>query len=332
MTRWLRIVALVVASLVFSLLLAEGVLRVIGFHFDVAPERIEFGWPDPVTIVDRFERDVDLFWVSQDYREKLARLAEDPPEILFLGDSCTELGGYPALLVERLRERYPLLEIQGGNLAVSGWSSYQGLRQFERDVLPLAPKVVTIYFGWNDHWFGFGVEDKEIPTVTLSRFPRLRSFRVVQLLLRTELAGRSLERKNLPERVTPQDFRANLQAIARLARDNGIIPVFLTAPSSHERGHEPEHLESRFVRSLDELVPLHQRYVSIVREVAEAEEGAVLCDLAAGFEALPPADLRKLYFTEDGIHLKPLGSHKVADFLFECLEREPRLRETWGRR
>jgi len=321
---------LLLASLILALLLVEAVLRGTGFWFDVAPERVEFGWPDPVALEDSFARDSDLFWVTKDYTEKIDRLRRRNPQILFLGDSCTEIGEYPRLFLERIRAKHPWLDIEGGNLAVSGWSSYQGLRQLERDILPLRPRVVTLYFGWNDHWFGFGVEDKEIPSITLSRFPRLRSFRVAQLILKAQLAHRSLERKDLPERVAPEDFESNLRQMARLARGNGIVPVFLTAPTSHEPGREPAHLLARFIHRLDELVPLHQSYVSIVRRVAE-EQGAVLCDLAARFAALPRRDVRELYFGEDGIHLKRLGDRKLADFLYACFEESAELQAIWKR-
>ena len=74
-----RSLALLAASLAFSLVLAEGLLRLAGFEFDLAPDRIEFGWPDPKVIDPRYARDPELFWVTADYAEKLERLFTNDP-------------------------------------------------------------------------------------------------------------------------------------------------------------------------------------------------------------------------------------------------------------
>jgi lysophospholipase L1-like esterase len=311
-------------SFAAAVLLAEMVLRIAGFSFSLAPDRVEFGWPDPVTREGLYLSDPDLFWVPKTYYGDLQRLEAERPQILFLGDSCTEFGHYPRLFLERMRSAGGGTGLRGAKLGVGGWSSYQGLQQLKRDVLPLRPRVVTLYFGWNDHWIGFGVEDGDIHWLRTPAFPALARSRVAQLLLKARLAWRSRGGRDRPARVSPEEFRANLQEMARLARANGIVPVFLTAPSSHEPGREPAHLAYRWLRRLGDLVPLHQRYVAIVREVAR-EEGAVLCDLAARFEALPAEDRRERYFRSDGIHPTPAGDARIAEFLQECFEREPEL-------
>ncbi len=79
------------------------------------------------------------------------------------------------------------------------------------------------------------------------------------------------------------------------------------------------------LKDLSRLVPLHQRYVSIVREVAREEE-AVLCDLARRFEALPHRDVAEKYFGLDGIHPTEEGNRLIAQYLYECFE-ENRLLE-----
>ena len=61
--------AVLAAALSLCLVIAELVLRAIGFSFWVAPERIEFGWPDPEIIENYYEIDVDLFWVGKEYRD-----------------------------------------------------------------------------------------------------------------------------------------------------------------------------------------------------------------------------------------------------------------------
>jgi hypothetical protein len=63
----------------------------------------------------------------------------------------------------------------GVKLAVGGWASEQGLRQFRRDVLPLHPRVVmTIYYGWNDHWIAFGGPTRQYkPASSHSGWPNI---------------------------------------------------------------------------------------------------------------------------------------------------------------
>ena len=123
--------------------------------------------------------------------------------------------------------------------------------------------------------------------------------------------------------MAPEDFRSNLREMARLVREAGAVPVLLTAPTSHERGHEPEHLRERFVPDLAQLVPLHRQYVEIVREVAEESE-VVLCDLAAHFDSLSREERNRL-FSVDGIHPTPEGDARIAELLEDCFESHPGL-------
>jgi len=315
--------ALLAGGSLLGLALAEGSLRAIGFSFGFAPERVEFGYPDPVVLEDRFETDPDLFWVPPGYHDELARYAREGQQIVFMGDSCTA-GPYPNFFLRRARAAHPGATIEGRKLGVAGWTSYQGLVQLKRDVLPLRPRAVTLFYGWNDHWIGFGVEDKEIRQPLTAWLAKLEGLRTVQLLQKTRLALQARDRAAWPARVAPGDFRANLTEMIELARGAQIVPVLLTAPTSHEVGREPEYLAKRHLRNLADLVPLHQRYVEIVRDVAAAED-AVLCDLAAHFDGLPRTE-RGEDFMQDGIHLTVAGNERVAELLMDCFETSERLR------
>jgi hypothetical protein len=115
--------------------------------------------------------------------------------------------------------------------------------------------------------------------------------------------------------------------MAALARGAGSVPVLVTAPTSHRPGAEPAQLSPRWIEDLSRLVPLHRRYVEIVREVA-ASEGAVLCDLAARFDALDAAE-RARDFAADGIHLSLAGDQRAAAWLQDCFEAHASLRALW---
>lgn len=310
-----------VAGTVLSLLLAEIGLRAVGFSYPLYPEKIEFGWPTPEQIESYLRAERELFWVSKDYFRDLDIARRTRPSVVFMGCSCTQWGRYDEILARMVPRAFPQRELSYANLGVAGWTTHQGLLQLKRDVLGIKPKVVTIFYGWNDHWIGFGVEDKGVTKLNSSSILfRIRTeSRLAQLVTKSFIGAFKLKGQEPPVRVSAADFKGNLTEMVRLSRENGIIPVLLTAPSSHEKGSEPEYLTRRHLRNLDDLIPLHQQYVSIVREVAKAEN-VILCDLAAAFEKLPREDVRSRYFLEDGIHLRPEGSVKLAELLFRCFE------------
>jgi lysophospholipase L1-like esterase len=190
-----------------------------------------------------------------------------------------------------------------------------------RDVVRLEPRVVTIYYGWNDHWCTFGIEDKEIhgfdlehPLVWTAISARSRVAQLVNLVL----FSRNFEGKTARERVPLEDFRGNLREIVRIARAHSIVPVLLTAPSAHQRGQEPSVLTRRWLSDLTELIPLHEAYVEAVRDVA-LEDDVDLVDLYALFRGLGREELAES-FTADGIHPTDAGSRRIAQYLYDYFE------------
>ena len=317
---------LAAVTLLVLVVVLEVTLRLSGFQYVLYPEDIEFGRPDPVMLKVGFQPDDDLFWVTRDYQEKLDRLENEKPPLLLLGDSCTHLARWDQALVH-LADRRHSARLRFGNLAVAGWSSYQGLRQVERDVLDLEPSVVTLYYGWNDHWIGFGIEDRNVAHVRRVFSSRFSSLRLVQLGTKGMVAW-GARQTAYPNRVSEADFESNLRSMIHQLRERGIVPVVITAASNHRQGEEPPELTERWLRDLDDLVPLHQRYVEIARRVGRdssmphkgsAAEGPVLCDLAERFAALDPAE-RDRYFRADGIHTSAEGDRRLAAFVDQCFE------------
>ncbi len=284
-------------------------LRLFDFDFALAPPRVEFGGPDPVTMERSFTVDPDLLWVRRGYSARVAAARGQRPSMVFMGDSTTEWGRYDEDLQSIVEARDPGSGFTFMNVGVAGWSSWSGLQQLQRDVRPIRPRAVTIYYGWNDHWKNFGLQDKDA-----ARFLEEPSaLRTVQLADKALFGFRQLFADPGPYRVSLADFRDNLRQMVRIARDDGIIPILLTAPTSHRRGREPRVLKPRWLTSLDDLVPLHRRYVQAVREVA-AEEAAPLVDLHEEFNRLPRRDLERLFW-RDGIHLTAEGHRKTAELI-----------------
>lgn len=313
-TRRGILIGLTVSSMLFAAIVCELGLRTIGFRFDTFPT-VQFGWPEPVEIAEVYTPDRDLFWVTHDYHTKLAAARHTRPAVAFMGDSCTEFGTWPKLTLEQLARSDPSLA-QGVNLAVGGWSSEQGLRQMRRDVLSLGPRVVTIYYGWNDHWIAFGRPDAAVHPSAVSFWLAGHS-RLMELFIKWRVASATSSPEDASYRVPLDRYRANLETMARLAHDAGIRVIFITAASSHERGQEPEYLARRHLLRLEELVPLHASYVQATRAAAAAT-GAEVCDAAAEFMTLPAP--RSQYFGRDGIHFNDRGSRALADILTGCLD------------
>ena len=94
---------------------------------------------------------------------------------------------------------------------MAGWSSHQGRRQLERDALALGPKVVSFYYGWNDHWIGFGIEDKDVARIKRGLASRWQWLRTAQLLTKARVALGGMEAA-YPNRVSLEDFRASVRA------------------------------------------------------------------------------------------------------------------------
>jgi lysophospholipase L1-like esterase len=172
---------------------------------------------------------------------------------------------------------------------------------------------VTIYFGWNDHRVAHGLSDPEISAG--QRFLHVfGSSRIGQawLRLRMNVAARRPDR---PNRVPLPRYEQNLRQMAAEARQAGIVPVFITAPSNHVRGYEPAYLAQRHLRRLDELVPLHEAYVAATRQIGR--DNGVLCDAAAAFATVP----HDRFFRADGIHLTDAGDQEMATTLSQCIVR-----------
>jgi lysophospholipase L1-like esterase len=309
----LALVLVALAAILVALACAEAVLRAAGFSFYTFP-LVQFGYPDPVTLRDLFVPDRDLFWVTREYAASLAGARQMHPAIVFMGDSCTQFGSYPSLTLTRVKPRAPALA-SGVKVGVVGWSSEQGLAQLKRDILPLHPRLITVYYGWNDHWVALGPPDSEARPNEVVWWLSQHS-RVWQLLMKARRATAGpLDRR--PLRVDVDRYISNLETMVDLARRDGIRTVLLTAPSGHQVGREPQYLALRHVRRLSELVPLHQAYVAATRMAAE-RSGAVLCDVAAAFDADPA---HASYFERDGIHLNLAGNRKLADVLTPCVVR-----------
>lgn len=314
------VVGVVFFGIILALCVFEVGLRLIGFRYHLYPEKIQFGYPRPEHFATLYRADKERLWVRQDYFKSLEAISAEKPQIILMGDSCTEFGSYDQDLRQLISRDYPGKNIALEKVGHGGWSTYQGLRQLELDVAPIKPKIATFYFGWNDHWKGFGIEDKEVAGMNSSLYVYFEPLRIAQLSAKAYIAAtKGVKPGN--RRVQLDDFRSNIKNMIAVSRANDILPVMVTAPASHEKGKEPKYLKGGWLDNLGELVDLHIAYVNALRETASAE-GAPLCDLFAEFDKIPFAERRERYFKVDGIHLTKEGYSLLGQKLYDCLRRD----------
>ena len=310
----------------------EVALRLGGFERSTRVERMQFAFRVDDVNQRRggsfLERDETLFWKPVPNNLGHNSKGTYGPEfdsanssgtfrIVCLGDSCTHLGGttYPDHL-RTLLNRDGIEQVEVINTGVVGYSSFQGLARLKTEVANWKPDLITVYFGWNDHWLARGVPDSEQAnrSTALSSLAALADrSRIYQLLI----LGRQ---KWIPysdqHRVSAGEYEENLREIARLGKEMDAKVVFITAPHALNLGI-PDHLtENGEVSDPKRLVDLHRAYNDVVRQVA-SEQDVTILDLDREFDTFEKSNL----FTEDHIHLSAIGRTLTASLLAREFQR-----------
>jgi lysophospholipase L1-like esterase len=244
-------VLLLVATLLFSLVAVEQLLRALGFQYRTVSIEVihqndarlfhlfddsHFVY-DPV-LIWRPKRNYEIF-NSQGYRGPELAEVKPPRErrIFTVGDSNT-LGwagvdgpNWPAELGERLRRQDPTIQVM--NAGVWGYSSYQGLERL-REALAWQPDLVLVSFGANDaHVVPRG--DRTFAAESLFTRQSARWLRWVLHFRLGQLAAAAWDGVAQPEgegrhRVELDEYRSNLSEMIRLGREAGAEVVLLTRP------------------------------------------------------------------------------------------------------
>lgn len=321
---WYRKTALALAVVIIFFAAVESILVAVDFKFDmpaiIFKGKNEFGGievshtlPD-TELLYRF-RPGDYFQGRQINTLGFREREIDPVKkegtirVICMGDSVTAQGlpGYSQYLHELLLANPPAAQPwEAFNTGVHGYSIRQGLILFRRDVRPLKPDIVTVYFGWNDHWLE-AQSDSNLMAVRLHPvlgkiFDRLREKRMFMALhyLMSSSIRQQPDANDRVLRVPPAEYEQLLKQFVAEIRAAGAVPVLITAAS---RPMTDDEVGKRRIRSKEDGDRLHNQYIEITRRVA-GKTGAPLFDLARIFSA-PECDR---YFAADGIHFDQYAS------------------------
>ncbi len=295
--RRIAIFLATLAGFLFLLLVgAEFILRWSGFDHPLVKSPIpQFVFAQNfLTDSENFALDSELFWRYRPSRRILRNhsktieyttnsrgfrgpefLKEKKPgalRIAFLGDSNTFGLHLPVQMtleqqVAELMEQKGLRPVEVLNFGVMGYSSFQGLRLFEREVLSFQPDVVVAWFGINDSQPAFTPDSRVLmpwPPL-LAATQRLQSLKLFQLL--RFLLGRAGiisetkdESETLTYRVSPEEFSTNLAKFRMICKQRKILLIVPDYPS----------LLFKKAEKLNEIIPQAHRLG--VTDVAGREE------------------------------------------------------------
>jgi lysophospholipase L1-like esterase len=356
--RALANLALSVVPLALLLLLAEGLVRATGAA-ESCPNRFSRAgglWAcDPIL---HFKIDP----ARRPFDQPLNRLGFRGPElgpkragglrIIALGDSCTfgtiadEEGvrdvfqPYPLKLQRFVERRVGAGAAEVLNAAVPGYNSFHGVLLLRSRLRGLEPDLVTVRYGWNDHFLSAAGEGElyREPATRLGLFAedlalrtRLYAFlRRLGLELRAlrEPVGDQARRAFLQQRdyaptVPPERYAHNLRRIVELGRAAGAEVWLLTAPRNPAPDAQArETLAGRNRIAFERLMEIHDEYNEIVRRVGH-ETGALVVDMAAVYQSQAGAPL---FLPSDVVHPDQGGQVLEAETLYSALLRRRLLR------
>jgi lysophospholipase L1-like esterase len=328
------------ATLFLAVLAVEGFLQVTGFHADLPPIVIKGTELPNRERDDAIIPDRGLRWKFNPGREFNGRRINalgfpdrevDPVKkagvkrVICMGDSVTGQGPppYSLTLHQMLTNAPPDGAVwEAFNMAVHGYSSVQGLRLFQERGKLMRPDVVTILYGWNDHWRDVQTDSARMAMRFTPRMAavmeRLRKRRFVLLLFRAANPARHITRHERTDgvdmgvRVPAEEYRWALAKYVAEVRSVGALPILITAPR-----HQPLSellVENGQALSVDKAQRLHDEYVEITRDVARKTD-TILLDLYEEFR--DPAC--QAWFQGDGIHFLNPGREHIARRVYDTL-------------
>ena len=268
--------------------------------------------------------------------------------VLSLGDSCT-FGivddptfryipePYPQRLERLVAERAGRGQLEVLNAGVAGYNSFQGLMLLRSKLRGLEPDLITVRFGWNDHFMSaedssgyrepdsalaLGLQDLMLRTSLYGFFRRL-NFELQAL----RAGGNPPPPKALPTEWIPniplEDYEHDLRRIVALGRARGAEVWLLTSPHAFVidsiRGQQDKSpklvLAFNAIPSFDRLIEIHDSYNHATREIG-AELRVPVIDMDAAYRAHAT---EPLFLQTDVVHPAASGHALEAETLYSRL-------------
>ena len=312
-----RMVLIYVATML-PLIAADRVLRLMNVEIHVAPMVLKSRSNGVERYHDVLLKDPELLWKFEPgsrvfgrtinqfgFREREITVHKEKGvrRVICLGDSVTAQGqpGYAQYLHELLTNAPPSRDKwEAFGMGVYGYSSQQGLRLFELVGAALQPDIVTISFGRNDHNVAKETDRSRMAVRVSPLMARL--YRILErrhvgrlLLCAVERERMWIGKKNSTlVRVSPEEYRENMNLFVEKIRAVGAIPILMTAP---RREIPQSYVKNGYARSTEEFQNQHDQYAEIARDVAR-KTGAPLLDL----QTIMAGQDCDGYFAKDAVH------------------------------
>lgn len=275
-----------------------------------------------------FSRDPYLFWklkrVTEDkfhavnlqgFRGKVITLKKSPDtfRIFCIGDSCTfglhveYYEAYPFVLESLLNKNTHKLKYEVINAGVLGYSSLQGLRHLEKDILKYKPDLVIASFGWNDTFDALGYTDKQqrtpskVELLVYSILSNSKAYLALEDLISDLISkikfghNHVTTNGNVLVRVPGEDFLENLAKMYKLGRAHNFKVILVNQPSRISQPH---------------------RYSDLIKKFSE-ENNVMFLDLE---ERLVSTNIAPTELFMDHNHPTILGHRIIAESIFEFMK------------
>jgi len=326
-----------VLSVVVFVVLVETGLWI--FDINPHPRGVEFTVNRALDYPDVFLKDHDLFWRLRPNRTIVSEFFEGKSyhinrqgfrgddfhiekkglRIAILGNSCSFGWGvdddesFAGRLQAMLRNTPGFDSAEVYNFSVPGYSSFQGVRNYQKYVRPYKPDILLVTFAWNDQWISANnrpdKDQKMPPELILDLYNTVgptRFYRLLKSLMFSAAGGWEMpEYRDQEARVSLDDFKANLGEIIDMAHKDDARVILLTSPipsmETYYNRTEKSYMHER-----------HYYYNEMTREAA-AVHGAELIDLAAIFDKYD--DLFE-DVTSDPFHYNSAGHALAATEIF----------------
>jgi lysophospholipase L1-like esterase len=197
-------------------------------------------------------------------------------QIVAIGDSITQAGGYLRMVDDFFEGKHPELKIPRIiNAGISGQKAEDLVKRFEKDVVAKKPAFVTISIGINDVWH------------------RLKEPHDLKVL---------------------KEYSRNVERMVKMAQD-AKIKVILLAPTVIEENAESEGNKrlAMYVSAGKDIAKKHKcTYVDLHAMFLDAIKAAQKRPAFGDQNGVLKTDSKGGRFTTDGVHMKPAGDAIMA--------------------